>query len=64
MLSLMKTEEHKPLHETPHEGEGPEKVCEEYDGTRGAIDLLFFMPEKAYGPESTGCTARVLETIS
>ena len=52
----MKTEEHKPLHETPREGEGPEKVYEVYAGACGAIDLLLFMPEKAYGPENTSCT--------
>lgn len=64
LLSLMKAEEHNPLRETPCEGEGPEKVCEVCAGACGATDLLLFMPEKAYGPESTGCTAWVLETIS
>lgn len=56
----MKAEEHKTLHEMPREGKGPEKICEVYVGARGAINLLLFMPEKAYGPESIGCTAWVL----
>lgn len=60
----MKTEEDKPLHETPHETEGLEKVCEVNAGAHEATDLLLFMPEKVYGPEGTACTVWVLETIS
>lgn len=52
----MKTEEDKPLHETPHESEGLENVCEVSAGAHDATDLLLFMPEKVYGPEGTACT--------